>query len=206
MVVACRSFSPAAFAHVTGINSSGYERERVSRAGYFIRRIKLRPMSSICFFAQLFLSLLLLSPLFVRTPPFSLGSRGFMAPRTENVPVCRCSFSFSLGRLVTHTCGVLSRSCTRASWIQRASRCSLGAVPSPRPPFASSRYLGTCTMQYCASLKKVLSRFSFAFCIYLRCFACRYDCSDKICAMCDAVYFGCLILYAMHSLFLCFSF
>lgn len=32
--------------------------------------------------------------------------------------------------------------------------------------------------------RKVLSRFSLAFCIYPRCFACRYDCSDKICVIC----------------------
>lgn len=188
MVVACRSFSPAAFAHVTGINSSGYEWERVSRAGYFIRRIKLRPMSSICFSPNS-------SFPFFSSHPYSF-TRYRLAPGVaalwrlgrKTLPCAAVLFRFprEVSRH-THLRSFISELHARILDTTRLEVFSRGRPISV--PFASFSFFGDMHYAMPRISKKVLSRFSLAFCIHLRCFACRYDCSDKICATCDAVYF-----------------
>lgn len=124
-----------------------------------------------------------------------------MAPWTENVPVCRCSISFTSGRLSSsHTpAEFLSPSCTRISDTTRLEVFPRGH-PTPHP-LCFLLLFGDMHYAMLHILKKVLSRFSFAFYIYHQCLACRYDCSDKICAMYDA-YFDYPILYVRYSLFL----
>lgn len=201
MVVACRSFSPATFAHVTGINSSGYEWERVSRAGYFIRRIKLRPMSSICFSPNSSFPFFFSHPYSFTRHRLAPGVAALWRLGRKTFPCVAVLFRFPQeDSRHTHLRSFISKLHARILDTTRLEVFSRGR-PHPRP----FRFLLLFEDMHYAMprvSKKVLSRFSLAFCIYPRCFACRYDCSDKICTMCDAVYFGCPILYVIYSLFL----
>lgn len=146
--------APVTSAHVGGINSGGYE---WGSEGYFIRRIKLRPMSSICFspsspFPRPPLVLLLLSSFsFSHRAIYRLTS-GVAALRRDlgrkTLPRVAVSF-FRLSQedlsLPCRTCEVLSRSCRRILDTTR-----LGVFSRDHSPPHPSVCLGDmqCTMQY----------------------------------------------------------
>jgi len=89
---------------------------------------------------------------------------------------CRYPFFVFLRKIPSHrTCEVLSRSCRRILDTTRLEMFSRDH-PIPRFPYLFKGY----AMHYaipCVS-KKLLSRFSLAFCKYLRCFARQDDCTD----------------------------
>lgn len=146
-----------------------------------MRRIKLRPMSSICFSPNSFSSHPLLALLFssfclFHAVPFSSGSRGFMAPRTENALRVPLSFFVFLKKTPRRTCKVLSRSCRRILDTTR-----LGMFSRDHPIPRSLRLFGGYAMHYaipCVS-RELLNRFSLAFCTYPWCFTRWDDCIDK---------------------------
>jgi len=96
-----------------------------------------------------------------------------MAPRLH---VSLSFFRLSQENPPSHrTCEVLSRSCRRILDTRRLEMFSRDH-PIPRFPYLFRGY----AMHYaipCVS-KKLLSRFSLAFCKYLRCFARQDDCTD----------------------------
>lgn len=120
------------------------------RAGYFIRRIKLRPMSSICFspdstfLSPLFLSLFSFLPplrsappsVVVHAAPFSPGSRSFMwRLGRKTLPRAAVLFSFSfVEKPSSHTWrGLISKLQARISDTTRLRVFSRGLLPPPYP-------------------------------------------------------------------------
>ena len=170
-------FPPVTSAHVGGINSGGNE-------GYFIRRIKLRPMSSICFSPNFSSSHLLFSfsfSFYRHAISFSFRRIAALWCFRRKTPLrAAVLIHLSQEKPLHRTCEVLSRSCRRILDTTR-----LGVFSRDHPVLRLLYLFGGYAMHYAISCisRKLLSRFSHAFCMYPQCFTLRDDCIDKTCAM-----------------------
>lgn len=140
-------------------------------------------MSSICFSPNSSFPHLLFSfsfSFYRHAISFSFGGRGFMAFRTENASACRCPYSSFSGKTPpSHLRGLISKLQAHLGY-----NAPWGVLSGPPHVLRLLYLFGGYTMHYaipCVS-RKLLSRFSHAFCTYPRCFTLRDDCTDKTCA------------------------